>query len=530
MEPKLLSDSEMQKFICDGFLVLPPVVPAELSASIYQKLNVMIDEDYNPGNNVLPRVPELQCVLDAPEVRGALQSVLGTDYVLHPHRYCHSNFPGEDTADGPKVGEGSTTFVGWHQDSHSPLGRPRHHFPEYAMLLYYPQDTPPELGPTQLIPATQYHRALGDSDRAHNLQASGDAGTCVLTHFDIGHGASLNVSDHCRHMLKFVFARASEPTQPSWDFQDPEWRTPHDTLSPHDKQAVWQWIWTRLRGGNRGTYEREVSAANVQDLVVSLTGDSDLDSRLQACNELAELGPAASDAIPALITSFEGPEPLRQNAIYALAAIGEAAVPALSETLTNADGECNEGAFVLEDSAYALSAIGPAALPALEVIARHDDEWLRVNGLFAIGEMGAAAVGSLSVLRSALADESHMVVRTALDALGHLGLSATPAVPEILALLRTNKNSQWTEKLRREWSGAEVVRMNAVMALLRIGLHEHNVEESLLNALGDDCGYVNGFAIEALLRFDSPTALRGTLNHLQTHRWDDTLIRNVRTF
>jgi len=52
----------------------------------------------------------------------------------------------------------------------------------------------------------------------------------------------------------------------------------------------------------------------------------------------------------------------------------------------------------------------------------------------------------------------------------------------------------------------------------------------LLNALGDDCGYVNGFAIEALLRFDSPTALRGTLNHLQTHRWDDTLIRNVRTF
>ncbi|MAZ53399.1 MAG: hypothetical protein CMO31_05210, partial [Trueperaceae bacterium] len=119
---------------------------------------------------------------------------------------------------------------------------------------------------------------------------------------------------------------------------------------------------------------------------------------------------------------------------------------------------------------------------------------------------------------------------TALDALGHLGLSATPAVPEILALLRTNKNSQWTEKLRREWSGAEVVRMNAVMALLRIGLHEHNVEESLLNALGDDCGYVNGFAIEALLRFDSPTALRGTLNHLHTHRWDDTLIRNVRTF
>jgi hypothetical protein len=70
VEPKLLSDSEMQKFICDGLLVLPPVVPAELSASIYQKLNLTLDEDYNnPGNNVLPSVPELQRVLDAPENR-----------------------------------------------------------------------------------------------------------------------------------------------------------------------------------------------------------------------------------------------------------------------------------------------------------------------------------------------------------------------------------------------------------------------------------------------------------------------------
>ena len=66
--------------------------------------------------------------------------------------------------------------------------------------------------------------------------------------------------------------------------------------------------------------------------------------------------------------------------------------------------------------------------------------------------------------------------------------------------------------------------------LLRIGLYEHDVEEGLLRALGDDCGYVNGFAIEALLRFDSPGALRGALHHLQTHRWDHTLIRTAKNF
>ena len=74
------------------------------------------------------------------------------------------------------------------------------------------------------------------------------------------------------------------------------------------------------------------------------------------------------------------------------------------------------------------------------------------------------------------------------------------------------------------------MRVNAAMALLRLGPKAPGVEDALAGALGDRCGYVDGFALEALLKVDSPTALQTALSHLRTHRWDDTLIRNVRTF
>ena len=528
-ELHLLSDAQVQKFICDGFLVLQPDVPAAVHSTIYDKLQWMLDEDYNPGNNILPRVPEMQRVLDAPEVRGALQSVLGADYVQQV-RFCHSNFPGEETPEGPKIGEGSTTSIGWHQDSHSPLSRPRHHVPNYAMLLYYPQDTPPELGPTQLIPGTQFNRSFSDVDRARGIQVSGDAGTCVLVHFDVAHAGSLNVGAYCRHMVKFAFARVSEPKQPSWNCRNRQWQPPQNPLNPHDQRAVWKWVWNRLCGDGFATPERAAQSVDVQSLVAVLEGDADLEARLYACNELAELGSAAAPAVPALIASFSGPEPLRQNAIYALAAIGAAAVPALAEHVqTSRAGEWSEGAFVLEDSAYALAAMGPTALPALEIASRHPDEWVRINALFAIGEMGAAAVDALDLLRSALQDESHRVVRTALDALGQLGSAAAPSLSEVDALLQEERPN-WDAPLRRNWSGADQVRVNAAMALLRMGPQIPGIEEMLLRALGDACGYVNGFAIEALLCLDSPSALRGALRHLRTHRWDDTLIRNVRTY
>ena len=223
----LLTDEQMRRFVTDGYLVLNANVAPEIHQAIYDRLQWVLHQEGNPGNNVLPAVPEMQPVLDSPIVRGALTSVLGRNYVLHPHRFAHNNEPGgEITAEGAKTGKGSHSFVGWHQDDHSPLSRPRHHFPRYAMILYYPQDTPNEMGPTQLIPATHLYRAFTAADRERGKQGSGPAGTCILVHFDIVHGGSFNAADRTRHMVKFVFARVEEPTAPTWDCREPEWRTP----------------------------------------------------------------------------------------------------------------------------------------------------------------------------------------------------------------------------------------------------------------------------------------------------------------
>ena len=41
----------------------------------------------------------------------------------------------------------------------------RQHEPHWVMIMYYPQETTADMGPTQLLPGSQYYR--GDSDRQH---------------------------------------------------------------------------------------------------------------------------------------------------------------------------------------------------------------------------------------------------------------------------------------------------------------------------------------------------------------------------
>ena len=93
------------------------------------------------GNNILPAVPELHALLETPTVRDGLSSILGPRYVLHAHRFLHhSNENDQD----------------WHKDSFWGRRRMRSHLPRWCMLLYYPQRTTNEMGPTALLNGTQY--------------------------------------------------------------------------------------------------------------------------------------------------------------------------------------------------------------------------------------------------------------------------------------------------------------------------------------------------------------------------------------
>ena len=83
-----LTDDEVRRFICDGVVVLQSDVDPSVNERIFEKIEWNNDREFNMGNNVLPRIPELQTVLDSPVVSGALASVLGDEYVLNRTGSC----------------------------------------------------------------------------------------------------------------------------------------------------------------------------------------------------------------------------------------------------------------------------------------------------------------------------------------------------------------------------------------------------------------------------------------------------------
>ena len=105
--PVLLSDQQINHFLAHGWLQLDTKLPLDYHQSLFEKFKGIVgdDNDFNPGNNLLPVVPELNLVFEDPVIKGALTSVLGKDYMMHPHRVLHDNPPGSE----PQV---------WHPDSY----------------------------------------------------------------------------------------------------------------------------------------------------------------------------------------------------------------------------------------------------------------------------------------------------------------------------------------------------------------------------------------------------------------------------
>ena len=86
-EKKLLNDQEMGDFIQNGYVTLQTDLPASFHYNVYQKVEEMFENHGNLGNNILPLVPDIQKIFDHPVVHGAMTSILGQNYVMHPHRY-----------------------------------------------------------------------------------------------------------------------------------------------------------------------------------------------------------------------------------------------------------------------------------------------------------------------------------------------------------------------------------------------------------------------------------------------------------
>ena len=540
--PVLLSAEQVRQFIADGYLVLQPSLPGNLHRAICGRLATAIPGSDNPGNNILPLVPEMRHVLEAPEVHGALLSLLGPGYFEHPHRFCH--IEAQQSADG--IDYPAKLAGNCHQDSYTPLGRPRHHHVRYLRLMYYPQDTPQELGPTHVIPGTHLNGGLDDSERARPLPVRGGAGTVSLTHFDLGHAAGVNFSAQRRFMVKFIFMRATAPQANGWSGPDQAWANPAQIDGPDRLELAWSHLWDWLRGAERyaslaggaldGAALPAANGLRVAELSARLADPADSAARVAAAHALAGRGAEAAAAVPALVATLNRvPDPVRIAATYALGAIGAPALEPLAAVLRGSGDALpqllrgvgrskqavwREQALVMDDAGHALAAIGAAALPVLVDLLRDASEWARVNAAFALGEMDAAAGDAVPALAAALGDPSHFVVRTAADALGAIG-AAEAAAP--LGALLHQERPGWDEPQIRGWCLRDQVRVNAATALARLGTGAAPAEADLIAALDDPCGQVTSFVVTALRRLGSPSAADAALSMLSAQRWDPSL-------
>jgi hypothetical protein len=246
----LLDDDALRTFLIQGYHLVHTDFPAEFHEEACRKIAEVFVRRGNPGNEILEEVPALNQVYAHPAVRGALTSVLGPGYVMHAHRHCHASPTG-------------TPGQQWHQDDVNS----RHHQIWRVLAMYYPQAVTAEMGPTMILPGTQFRNA--PTARMATYRTFGSevalkvpAGTVAITHYDIWHRAAPNRSDRTRYMLKFLFDRTRQPDAPSWAC-DPDRRdevlTSFNRVSlPIDNQSdaykhrvIWMNCWNWLMGGDR---------------------------------------------------------------------------------------------------------------------------------------------------------------------------------------------------------------------------------------------------------------------------------------
>lgn len=497
-QPLLLTDAQMRQFIAHGYLILQTDFPTEFHTTLSQRIADVMNKEGNPGNNILPRVPETQAIFQHPAIRGALTSVLGPDYIMHPHRHCHFTLPGRKTQS-------------WHKDSYWGHAKVRNHHQWWAMIFYYNHAVDEELGPSGLMPGTQYYNNRTGDEREVDLHLQGEAGTFALIHYDLWHRGGANLStDRTRSMLKFQFVRMERPTTPTWNHTGSDWVPMNGDGPPNQHESIWQHQWQWLGGihsiGN-GHSANGSSGGSVGKLIDELTS-TDNQRRLLAADGLGLLGDVAGDAIPALATALTDEyEPVALNAAYGLAGMGRPAVDALVAVLES------DHKHATRNAAYGLAAMGIPALNAVTERLTHPAEQTRGYAAFALGEIGLTESddpqAAVTGLARAAHDDSEWVRRNSVEALGTLGIQGHAAAQNatVAALVDGLQDDDGQ------------VRFTSALSLTRLGPTAEAAIPGLQTALQDENRYVRANAADALNRIGTDEAKGVLVDYLLASRW-----------
>ena len=451
-----LTDEEMRDFIVNGYVKVKTDFPPSFHENVRQQLDTMFEETGNLGNNVLPLIPEIQEIFDHPIVHGAMQGVLGSDYVMHSHRYCHFNQQGS---------EGQN----FHKDTYEGDEQIRRHRCRWTMAFYYPQDVTEDMGPTAVLPGSQYYETGESAHQQPDLSLCGEAGTVTIVHYDLWHRATPNQSDKKRYMLKFLFSRLGEPRSPSWKSETTDWNALGNG-DGDEHPELWESLWNWYNGKQNGT-ANGVSHTEVDTLIETLNSDNERD---------------------------------RLNAAYRLGRVGTAAVPTLKQALFGTSDAIRNYA------GYALSLTGAPAVPTLIDALQATDDSVRATAAYALADMGKTAQEAIPVLTRAAQDSSEWVRRHAAEGLGLIGqqVSEDMDLSETVQVLTARLHDDYY------W-----VRDNAARALAKLGIRAEPAIPTLITQLEDENRYVRFHAALALKQIQTPKAQDALFNHLFASRW-----------
>ena len=514
-----LTDDAVQRFVCDGYLMLHCDLPNETHREIDERLREVAEHESWHGNNIVSRIPRLHDVVRCPVVKGAISSLLGDDFLVHPHRAIHRSTPVEsepmslaDDVDAPPMGKGSTAGSAWHQDAQSPLARARHHVPRFLVGFYFPHDTPKQMGPTRLQAGSYLWPHPLSQPQGVIVPDVIAAGTFMLVHFDMVHAGLTNFSDQARYMVKFVFSRMSNPVDPNWDSRGASWlqQAPEAAIELPD---AWRHVWAWLRGDKARPDVRgnaaDLSSNNPQIALSAIYRRYDTDELARLLRSAGGQGRHERKLMP---------RKKEQSAVR--------------DDIRGYPRCWNERAIVMENATYALIAQGERAVPALLRLLGEHDPWLDVNIAFALGEIGHGSSPVLSALQQLLRSEYQQVVRQAIDAVAFIGADATLLLPEFDRLMRHTYPDWQAKEVGRGWCATDQVRLNiafACVALLPTATDQSALYRLLCLALGDQ-GYAAQVAVEGLRRLGTEEALSAALGYAMDRSWDDTLLGSVRGF
>lgn len=210
-----LDDEQVLDFCRQGYLLLEGVVPAQTNRRTrdYLEGKIAAEPAYLPQgmdhadierirashepSSIFLEEWFLRDVLLNERLAGVMRSLLGPGVglpVLASHHGIECPQPAQ----------------GWHHDADHVFG-PELNFVE---VFYFPQDTPVELGPTELVPGTHIGHSQRGADEGGVLCA-GPAGTLGIHHQSILHRRGASTAVGRRHMLKYIYWRTAPP-QRDW--------------------------------------------------------------------------------------------------------------------------------------------------------------------------------------------------------------------------------------------------------------------------------------------------------------------------